>query len=727
MIVIKKFIVREVIKISELSSLFISIGSKFDSAGIDKAIASIEKTNDKIKNISEGFTTAGIALTAFATAGIVLFTKLLKGTLDEQDAAYKLASAMKQAGTYTGEAYKHNLAYAESLMKVSNFTHEQINDVQKMLTYYGVQGPMLDKLTQATLDLAAAKGMDLNIVAGLLGRTINTETNAMARQGVTVDGTAGSIRRMESAVQSITDLFGGAAKAQSETWSGKVQQLKMRWDEFLETVGTYLLPTLDSLLKTGNKVIGWLENLDPGLVKLIVQAGVVAVAIAAIIGPMLLFIGQAGNAVIAIYKIAGAIQALLPLLLSSGIVGAAILAAGAIYGLVTAIESWQDASIKNQEVQNAHLKTLQGKIDFYKQENAAIIEKNKNGKLDEEQTKKATETITKNNAAIKLLTEELNKKTAAAEANRKREHYLNEQEIKDQLEIYQNQIDISENNKILQNETLLNFEKFVRDHYIAAETGSKMESLLLKKYHEIEIKLAENSNATILGGYKNFVKKLITATIDWSQKFQAVFDAAVQAVSDGFFNMYKNGMDTWDKLAAGISSIGWAIRDAVVRILTDMIAQWLVKMAVLKAAEVGRGLVTIAVNLAEALAASAKWLISTLGPFALFAIPAAAAGINALFNDIKKGIPGLAEGGLLLGPKLAMVGEAGPELALPLNNPRTTELLSQAIDKSETSIGGNNITINVPYTAIPDRKNARKMAQIVGDEIFRKIKMNRKV
>jgi hypothetical protein len=712
---------------AELSSLFISIGSKFDSAGIDKAIASIEQTNSKIKNISEGFTTAGIALTAFATAGVVLFTKLLKNTVDSEKATYELAAAMKQAGTYTEAAYKHNLEYATSLMKVSNYTDEEINSVQRMLTFYGIQGPMLDKLTQATLDLAAAKGLDLNTAAGLLGRTIDTETNAMARQGVIVEGTAGSIRRMESAVQSISDLFGGAAKAQSETWAGRIQQLKIRWDEFLETVGKYLLPTLDSLLKTGNEVIAWLENLDPGLVKLIVNAGLIAVAIAAILGPLMLFIGQAGNAVIAIYKIARAIQALIPLLLSTGIVGAAIAAAAAIYGLVLAIESWQDASIKNQEVQNAAQKTLQGKIDFYKQENAALIEKNKNGKLDEEQTKKATETITKNNTAIKLLTDQLNKKTAAAEANRNKEHKLTEQEIKDQMEIYKTTVELTGKNKKEQDKVLRNFEKFVRDHYIAAETGSKMEMELLKAYHDIEILMAENRNVTILGGYQNFVANLLITTTNWQTTFQAVFDATTAAVSDGFFNMYKTGVDTWDKLAAGISQIGWAIRDAMVRILSDMVAQWLVKMAVLKAAEVGRGLLTIAVNLAEALAASAKWLIATLGPFALFAIPAAAASINSLFNDIKKGIPGLAEGGLLMGPKLAMIGEAGPEIALPLNNPRAIDALSQAINKTETNIGGNNIYLTVPYDNVSDRKNAKRMAKIVGDELLKGLKNNRRI
>jgi hypothetical protein len=45
-------------------------------------------------------------------------------------------------------------------------------------------------------------------------------------------------------------------------------------------------------------------------------------------------------------------------------------------------------------------------------------------------------------------------------------------------------------------------------------------------------------------------------------------------------------------------------------------------------------------------------------------------------------IPYLADGGIVTGPTLAMIGEKGPEAVIPLNRGNSTP-------------GGNNITINV--------------------------------
>jgi phage-related minor tail protein len=45
------------------------------------------------------------------------------------------------------------------------------------------------------------------------------------------------------------------------------------------------------------------------------------------------------------------------------------------------------------------------------------------------------------------------------------------------------------------------------------------------------------------------------------------------------------------------------------------------------------------------------------------------------------GIPALADGGIVTGPTLALIGEAGPEAVVPLDR--------------MGSMGGNNVTINV--------------------------------
>ena len=67
--------------------------------------------------------------------------------------------------------------------------------------------------------------------------------------------------------------------------------------------------------------------------------------------------------------------------------------------------------------------------------------------------------------------------------------------------------------------------------------------------------------------------------------------------------------------------------------------------------------------------------------FALDAVDKAAGPLINFGNIDPVSIPRLADGGIVTGPTLALIGEAGPEAVIPLNR--------------GGGMGGNNITINV--------------------------------
>lgn len=83
-----------------------------------------------------------------------------------------------------------------------------------------------------------------------------------------------------------------------------------------------------------------------------------------------------------------------------------------------------------------------------------------------------------------------------------------------------------------------------------------------------------------------------------------------------------------------------------------------------------------------------------------------------------------AQGGMALGKTFAMFGEAGAEIALPLNNPNTIRALSSALALAG---GGGGGAINVYLPPITTRGEARRMGEIVGQEIYRRVRNNRKV
>jgi len=229
--------------------------------GLGQVKTGLKDTERNVKSAQERFAQMGLAV-AKAVAVFATIKKAKDTVLDlanaagiQEQAEYTLAEAMKVAGTYTKEAHQHNLDYASSLQKVTTFGDETILMVQKMLTNFGVEGEMMDELTKATLDLAAAKGMDLKAAADLVAKSVGSSTNALSRYGIVVEGTSGSTERMQMAVENITELFGGAAQAKAQTYLGRMEQLTNQAGDFKEEIGERLIPTIEDWISGTSRLI----------------------------------------------------------------------------------------------------------------------------------------------------------------------------------------------------------------------------------------------------------------------------------------------------------------------------------------------------------------------------------------------------------------------------------------------------------------------------------------
>jgi len=207
----------------------IKIGAIDKASGI---ISSIGSAIDKSKYYILG-----------ATAAIGAFAyKAVSEAMEAEKAQLMLASAMKQAGTFTMEAYNKNLAYAASLQKTTTYTDEQVMSIQKQLTFYKLQGEQLSKATNATLDMASA-GFDANTAALMIGKTVNSQVNAFARYGIEVKGATGSTERFTSVMQGLSK-YQGASAAEAQTVAGRMKQLNNTVNEVYETIGLKMLPIL---------------------------------------------------------------------------------------------------------------------------------------------------------------------------------------------------------------------------------------------------------------------------------------------------------------------------------------------------------------------------------------------------------------------------------------------------------------------------------------------------
>ena len=215
--------------------------------GAKKASKNIGGLNTSLGGLASK---AALAAGAFFGAGM-----LLSGMKRAIDLAGEQEKAEKTLETALGRRSQGLLDQARALQQVTTFGDEAIISAQALIGAFVNDEVQIKLANAATLDLAAAKGMDLTVAADLVSKTLGSSTNAMSRYGIQVTGAVGSTERLESLTNNLANVFGGQASAQAETMSGKLAQMTNALGDAGEAFGRLLFPLVIPLAE-GLKLIG---------------------------------------------------------------------------------------------------------------------------------------------------------------------------------------------------------------------------------------------------------------------------------------------------------------------------------------------------------------------------------------------------------------------------------------------------------------------------------------
>lgn len=204
--------------------------------GARKAEKNVKGLNRSLGSLkSQAMMAAGAFL---GTGALIAGIKGAVNAFGEQELAEKKLEAS------LGRTSQALLDQAAALQQVSNFGDETIISAQALIAAFVDDEEQIKLATQATLDLAAAKGMDLNAAADLVSKTLGSSTNAMSRYGIEVTGAVGSTERLNTLTGNIAEKFGGQALAQSETLTGSIKGMKDAIGDTAEDMGELLAPAV---------------------------------------------------------------------------------------------------------------------------------------------------------------------------------------------------------------------------------------------------------------------------------------------------------------------------------------------------------------------------------------------------------------------------------------------------------------------------------------------------
>ena len=217
----------------------------------DKAV------EDNSSKISEFGKKAAAAFAVAAAAAVAYGTKLaidgVKAAIEDEQAQLRLANALRQA---TGATEAQIQATEDMILKTSLATgvaDDKLRPAMQRLAVSTKSTEEAQKLLTLALDISAASGKDLETVANALGRAQDGNVTSLGRLGLGLSKAELSTLTFTQVQQKLADLYGGAAATNAETFQGKIDRLKVGFDEAKESLGVLLLPEIE-------KFINYLNN-----------------------------------------------------------------------------------------------------------------------------------------------------------------------------------------------------------------------------------------------------------------------------------------------------------------------------------------------------------------------------------------------------------------------------------------------------------------------------------
>lgn len=231
-----------------------------------------DKFNDKLKKLDEGLTQGktGVdllrgAFAKLATGGAIIaltkqfidFSKQSVEAFREQVRSVEsLNNALINAGVYTDEYSRHLQNLSSEIQSYSNYGDEAVEKAIALGQSFSGNIKLTDELIKSVVDYTAATEQDLSSAFTLVGKSIGTSTNALARYGVQLDDSMSKEEKMAEITRVLGERFDGQASIMADTST----QLKNAIGDLTESFGAGLNPTVQATQKIIINLINWLKK-----------------------------------------------------------------------------------------------------------------------------------------------------------------------------------------------------------------------------------------------------------------------------------------------------------------------------------------------------------------------------------------------------------------------------------------------------------------------------------
>ena len=178
-----------------------------------------------------------------------------KAAAEDEKSANLLAQQLKRTLGANDEVTASMAAFVDKTQLATNVTDQELRPALASLVRFTGNAKKAQDLLTLSVDASVATGRDLTSISTALGKAYDGNFTALKKLGIPLDENIIKTKDFDAAQKALMQQFGGAAAANMNTFEGRLKNIKIRFDEFVETIGYKVLPIIDSLLKSITKIV----------------------------------------------------------------------------------------------------------------------------------------------------------------------------------------------------------------------------------------------------------------------------------------------------------------------------------------------------------------------------------------------------------------------------------------------------------------------------------------
>jgi len=223
-----------------------------DLDGLKRGTASAESTVEGFGGKVEKFgKMAAAAFAAAAAAAGAYAVKLgvdgVKAAIEDEQAQARLAQTLEAAAGATDKTIASTEKFISKMQLATGVADTDLRNALGRLTLSTNNVEKSQELLSLALDISKARGLSLETVSNALGKAYDGQTTSLGKLGIGLSSAELKTMTFQQTQDRLSQLFGGAAARNADTFQGKIDIMRQRFAEFQESVGQQVIPILMKL------------------------------------------------------------------------------------------------------------------------------------------------------------------------------------------------------------------------------------------------------------------------------------------------------------------------------------------------------------------------------------------------------------------------------------------------------------------------------------------------